>query len=407
MNDGVLSVRKEWKQPLYSELGHMSVNQLKWGGEAHRQSMPEDEAKAPTPSPRLQLVPFNEVLITTTTHYLVKNLIPREGLVVVWGPPKCGKSFWAFDLAMHIALGWLYRGRRVAQGPVAYIACEGASGFRARIEAFRQRFLAEEAEDVPFFLVPQTLDLIAECNDLIAAIEAGTGWADDGNPSVVVIDTLNRSMRGSENSDEDMAAYIRAADAIRERFSCAVIIVHHCGIEGSRPRGHTSLTGACEAQIAVKRDTGGIITATLEWQKDGPEGDVVHSRLEAIEIGTDDDGETMTSCVIVPEKMAGASTARKLTGATKIAFDFLQRAIVDAGEIPTASNHIPRTNKVVRGALWRSYCDKGSLTTSDNPDTKNRVFVRAYKRLQELGAIGVWDDLVWIVRTSRTSPDKP
>jgi hypothetical protein len=33
-----------------------------------------------------------------------------------------------------------------------------------------------------------------------------------------------------------------------------VVIVHHCGIEGTRPRGHSSLTGAADAQLAVKRD---------------------------------------------------------------------------------------------------------------------------------------------------------
>ena len=80
--------------------------------------------------------------------------------------------------------------------------------------------------------------------------------------------------------------------------------------------------------------------------------------------------------------------------------------VSSAGELAPASNHIPRT-KVVKGALWRSYCDKGSLTNSDNTDTKSKTFVRAYKRLQELGVIGVWDGLVWIVRTNRTSPDKP
>jgi len=26
-------------------------------------------------------------------------------------------------------------------------------------------------------------------------------------------------------------------------------VIHHCGINGDRPRGHTSLTGAADAQI--------------------------------------------------------------------------------------------------------------------------------------------------------------
>jgi RecA-family ATPase len=69
-----------------------------------------------------------------------------------------------------------------------------------------------------------------------------------------VLDTLNRSLGGSESSDEDMSAYVvRASDAIRDEFDCVVPIVHHCGIDGTRPRGHTSLTGAADAQVAVKR----------------------------------------------------------------------------------------------------------------------------------------------------------
>ena len=50
----------------------------------------------------------------------------------------------------------------------------------------------------------------------------------------------------------------------------------------ARPRGHTSLTGAADAQIAIKRDDARTITATVEWMKDGPEGDEIFSRLTAL-----------------------------------------------------------------------------------------------------------------------------
>src|SRR5262245_44417744 len=62
---------------------------------------------------RIRLIPFDEIKLGREPRYLVKGIIPREGLVVVWGPPKCGKSFWTFDVAMHVALNWLYRDRRV------------------------------------------------------------------------------------------------------------------------------------------------------------------------------------------------------------------------------------------------------------------------------------------------------
>lgn len=209
------------------------------------------------PESKIKLVPFDEINLGTERRYLVKGLIPRTGLVIVWGPPKCGKSFWTFDLVMHVALGWEYRDRRVQQGPVVYCAFEGQKGIEARVEAFRQRHLdSKDIERVPFFLEPVTLDLVQDHAALIAAVRTSMGTE---TPVTVVLDTLNRSLRGSESSDEDMTAYIKAADAIREAFECAVIIVHHCGIEGTRPRGHTSLTGAADAQLSVKRDGQGTI----------------------------------------------------------------------------------------------------------------------------------------------------
>ena len=66
-----------------------------------------------------------------------------------------------------------------------------------------------------------------------------------------MLDTLNRSLQGSESKDEDMARYIAACDAIRDAFDCVVPLVHHCGHDATRPRGHSSLGGAHDAMIAV------------------------------------------------------------------------------------------------------------------------------------------------------------
>ena len=187
---------------------------------------------------RFKLMPFNSISLTTDRRYLVKGIIPYPGLTVIWGPPKSGKSFWTLDLAMHVALGREYRGKRVQQGPVVYCCFEGQSGVSARVEAFRQRFLSEEVDNVPFYLQPAPMDLIKDHQELIAAIRDL-----EEAPVAVVLDTLNRSLNGSENSDEDMGTYIKATDAIREAFNCSVLVVHHCGMNDSRPRGHTSLPG--------------------------------------------------------------------------------------------------------------------------------------------------------------------
>lgn len=259
--------------------------------------MVADDEQHETRGPAIKLVPFGQIGLTTKRRYLVKGLIPYPSLSVVWGAPKSGKSFFAFDMLLRVSLGWDYRGRRIHHGPVVFCAFEGASGIAGRAEAFRQKWLNDnDAEDVPFYLVPLGLDLVRDHRNLIEAIRIAL---DDVNPVAVCLDTLNRSLAGSESRDEDMTAYIRACDAIREAFDCAVIIVHHCGIEASRPRGHTSLTGACDAQIKITRDGAGNIKAEVEHMKDGAEGETVTSRLEQVEVGEDEDSELITSCVML------------------------------------------------------------------------------------------------------------
>ena len=275
----------------------------------------------------IPIIAFNEIKLGVKRRYLVGGLIPRIGIVVVWGPPKSGKSFWTFDLSMHVALDWPYRGRRIQQGAVIYCAFEGQSGIEARVEAFRQKHLAEDHEDIPFYIEPVTLNLVREHGELIKAIKATLG---DIIPAVVILDTLNRSLQGSESSDEDMTAYVRASDAIREAFNCVVIIVHHCGIDSTRPCGHTSLTGACDAQLSVKRDHSQNVIVELECAKDGPQGDRIASRLEPVTVGEDEDGEAITSCVIVPTEITARQDAGepRLTKNQKTMFSILY----DAGE---------------------------------------------------------------------------
>jgi hypothetical protein len=342
--------------------------------------------------PRFELIRFDAVQLGASPAYLVKGLIPRSGLTVIWGPPKCGKSFWTFDMAMHVARGTFYRGRRVQQGLVVYLALEGGHGFRARIEAYRR---VHDINNAPFFLVTNRTSLVQDHGDLISDIRSQIGTS---VPALVVIDTLNRSLAGSESKDEDMAAYIRAADTIREAFDCSIVVVHHCGVDGSRPRGHTSLTGAADAQHAVTRE-GGNIVVTIEWLKDGCEGDRIVSALEQIELGTDIDGELITSCVITPVDSGSIEQPtfeRKVKGAAKVALDALYEAIDELGEIEPASTRIPSNVRTIPVVRWREYFDARTVNSDKKPDSRRRAFERAAERLQTLKIIGVWEGRVWI-----------
>jgi hypothetical protein len=280
----------------------------------------EDAARGERAAPkgtdiRFRFTRFRDIELGTAPPYTVHGIIPRLGVVVAWGKPKCGKTFWIFDLEMHIALGWPYRGRHVEQGEVLHIACEGVAGIGARKEAWLRHHLegidedaAQEIWDAPFHLCKDTaLDLIEDVDQVINDIVAQFSGR---LIKVITIDTLNRSLKGSESNDDDMAAYVRAATLLAEHFQCVVIIIHHCGHNEARPRGHSSLLGAVDALIEVSKDAEGRVCTEVDEMRDGPTGARTASRLEVIEVTRDDNGDPITSCVIVPDDAEQPSKAK-------------------------------------------------------------------------------------------------
>ena len=352
-----------------------------------------------TKTDRIRLIPFADITLSNKRRDLVKGLIPRTGLIVVWGPPKCGKSFWVFDLMMKIALGVPYRGRRVEQGAVVYCAFEGQSGIEARAEAYRRKFLDGQTALVPFYLEPIRLDLVGDHVELIATIKRQLA---DAAPVSVVLDTLNRSLRGSESSDEDMAAYIAAADAIRETFQCAVVIVHHCGVDDSRPRGHTSLRAAADCELRVRRNAAENIVVTVDFSKDGPSGEAVASRLEVVEVGADEDGQRITSCVVVAAEDDCAEPAdltRTQSGwLSDLTALFAERDLA-AWCIPVSemTRQLCMTRDQVRDGLKRrgriDADANGKLSGSER--TKMSTNLNA---LKDKGKIGMTDRHVWLIQ---------
>jgi hypothetical protein len=352
---------------------------------------------------RFELVQFKDITLSQKPRCIIEDLIPREGLVLVWGPPKCGKTFWVTHLAMCIALGRRYQGLRVEQGTVIYIAAEGQFGFGARVAAFRQsKLTAGSDDDPPFLLLPSPLNLVGEVDTLIADIAA---QVDGIVPILIVLDTLNRTLVGSESRDQDMSAYIAACDRIRAEFKCAVLIVHHCGLNQERPRGHTSMTGAVDAQIAVSGRVSDLIIATVEFMKDGPDGAVFGGRRVSVQVGVDEDGKAITSCVVedVDSSEAQTALATKTRGRPpkkrQPVLNALEKAISQTG-----LDFCPRgSSQPVRAVTidaWREcYYELSPVADDDKAkEARKKAFGRGVKALFDVKPpkIGIEDEHVWV-----------
>jgi hypothetical protein len=170
------------------------------------------ERRRQPPPAAFQVIRFRDLRPSFAGNYAVKGVIPKTGIVIIWGPPKCGKSFWTFDLVMHVALGWEYRGRRVVKGPTVYCAFEGAEGFKDRAEAFRRHREIDPGLDIPFFLLPSHAKLVRDHQGLIQAIRAQSIV-----PAIVALDTLNRSIDGRTPSAASSSLSTIAASTTRDR----------------------------------------------------------------------------------------------------------------------------------------------------------------------------------------------
>ena len=320
--------------------------------------MPGNGPARPSNTPRFQLVPFGHLRPGTDPGYLVDELIPVRGIVLIWGKRKCLKSFLTYDLCFHIARFPEYRGRTVQPGPVIYCAFEGAHGYKKRAEALRRYYEIPDSEEVPLYLVPGRANMIKEYPLLIAAVrEQLMGEV----PRTIVLDTLNKSLVGSESKDVDMSAYIVAAEALRDAFDCVVIIIHHCGYDETHPRGHTSLTGAVDAEFEVVRE-GMLVTLKNVTMRDGPEGFEIRSAAEIVEVGEDVNGKVLTSLVIVQtDAPAGIGDRKKKGGRPNVATPILIRALQSA--------------LAERGGIFRPPGEKAAVHAVNEHEVRSRFDV--------------------------------
>lgn len=306
------------------------------GSEApEAQFEPVPDAKPPH---HYQLLSVSDLLGRAPPSWLVRGLLPARGLGVVYGAPGSGKSFLVLDLAAAIARGIPWAGQRVKRGAVVYVGLEGQIGLR--VSAYlRDREL--KAADVAGLQVieRQGLNLLQDERADVGRLIADIQGADLGPVAMVVVDTLNRAMPGgNENASEDMGRAIRCAGEVSAALDCLCVFVHHSGKDaGKGARGHSSLLGAADAELEVRRgDNGEARFLEATKVKDGEDGARFAFRLKVVDLGATrehdpdaDPSERDASCVVegLERAMVGATgKARNWTAHRTNAIEALRTA---------------------------------------------------------------------------------
>jgi hypothetical protein len=193
-------------------------------------------------------------------RWAVPGIVP-DGLTLLAGPPKLGKSWLVLDLAIQVAAGGTFLDSAVEQGDALYLALEDNP---RRLQGRARTLLAGAA-------APGRLELWTRAgklsNGLIPDIEA---WLDaQSDPRLVIIDTLGR-VQGDGTLDSKDGGYADAVEAlaglqdVAASRGVAIVVITHTKKggwgNGSDPLeavlGSQGYAGTADSILVLKRDRG-------------------------------------------------------------------------------------------------------------------------------------------------------
>lgn len=229
-----------------------------------------------TTAPVIELKPRGSLLFDDEIEQipdpapLVEGVLDLNSTAMLYGETGAGKSFVALDWALCVASGQAWHDHVVAApGKVLYVVGEGLSGTRARVLAWKRHHKRAAltglawADHAPNILTP-------------AGRQELYGWVDTFQPVLIILDTLARHIAGGdENAFEIMSQAVEVLDTLRLMTGGCALAVHHTGKDThAGARGHSSLKGAMDTEIACIKDHKGP-KLTVTKQKNHEDGHVL------------------------------------------------------------------------------------------------------------------------------------
>ena len=296
-------------------------------------------------------------------EWRVQGVLPKVGIAVLYGPSGAGKSFVVLSMALALARGLEWHDHAVLRSGVLYVAAEGSSGFPGRLAAYAKHHDCN-LDTVPFWLVPESIDLLGK-DDPQLVIDAALARTEP--VGVIVLDTLNRSMSGDENSAADMTHVIGAAGKIAGATGALVLIVTHTGKNAAMgARGHSSLRAAADAEIYV-HGSGNTRIIEITKMRDGSDQLRFGFRLQPVELDVlDSAGQPLLVPVAIPVAVAGKGAVQVPKPSTwdgivlkayEVAVDSFEAVDTNSLLVDVLMNYVPNAYKEAKGCeppdRWR------------------------------------------------------
>lgn len=203
-----------------------------------------------------------ETLLNTNLpekHFLISGLLP-QGLHILGGAPKTGKSWLVLWLCLQIAKGESVWNRETRQGTVLYLALEDSYN---RIQSRLLEMTDEAPNCLHLSILSKTLEdgLTEQLEEFLAS---------HPDTLLVAIDTLQMVRTGESRANLYASDYadLRILKQFADQHSIAVLLVHHLRkMRDDDPlnmlSGTSGISGAADGSYILDRDDRTKAWATL------------------------------------------------------------------------------------------------------------------------------------------------
>lgn len=190
-------------------------------------------------------------------EYCVDGLI-SQGLFVLAGAPKVGKSWLALDMCLSIAKGEKVLGKETLCGHAVYLGLEDSL---IRLQNRLYELTDEPSDNLHFAIMAESMS-----NGLPEQIEYCRKRFDD--LKIVVIDTLQKVRNESESSYGSDYKELSVLKALADKLGIAIVLVHHTRkCSDSDPfnmiSGSTGLSGCVDGSMVLIESKRGSRKAKL------------------------------------------------------------------------------------------------------------------------------------------------
>jgi AAA domain len=353
----------------------------------------------------LNLTYFDECGAYANKQWILKGIIAR-GETSAWiAPPGAGKSALLTEIAVHCAAQIDWRGHRAKAGcGVVVLALERGDLFKRRLRVYHQR---DELSGLPIAVADTIIDLLnPSCVEIIVSTVKAAEQQFGREVGLIILDTYAKGIAANGGDEDKARDQNRAAANLRNvhaRLNVHIALVGHTGKDENRgARGSNAHVGDVDVMVQISGKTTKV--AQVIKGNDQPERAVARFKLEAFELGRDEDGEPITTAIVTTElTVAPTSTSAADSDEKKLslkqipqtALCALHECIADGAAPRPVDEHVPAAVTGVTMKVWRSRLEKLSIINAKgNP---REQFRRIHVTLKNAGLIGIWEDFVWPV----------